>query len=202
MLSQFLASHRASPRSTTIIANPIKGTIIAYPDQKKSVRLENGRLELVGWTPSPTTTCVKPIACRARPSRRRFLFRSPQSGDEISASFTRFPGSFGQPWEVVILTPTDDFVGTLNQTNRQMIVLIAVLTGLELLLIYFFSRRLSRPIEHVSRDCDRSRSLRSRTRRGRHPTLGRSRNCKPPLRCSRPRCVRSPRSCRWMWCES
>ena len=33
-----------------------------------------------------------------------------------------------------------------------MIVLIAGLTGIELLLIYFFARRLSRPIENVSRE--------------------------------------------------
>src|SRR6516164_5569399 len=33
-----------------------------------------------------------------------------------------------------------------------MIVLIAALTGIELLLIYFFSRRLSRPIESVSQE--------------------------------------------------
>jgi adenylate cyclase len=33
-----------------------------------------------------------------------------------------------------------------------MIVLIAALTGVELLLIYFFARRLSRPIENISRE--------------------------------------------------
>jgi len=85
-------------------------------------------------------------------NRDDFFFHSPQNGEEISASFARFPGSFGQPWEFVILTPTSDFVGTLERTNRQMIFLIAVLTGIELLLIYFFSRRLSRPIEGVSRE--------------------------------------------------
>src|SRR5262249_35908634 len=46
---------------------------------------------------------------------------------------------------------TADFVGTLKRTSRQMIALIAALTGLELLMIYFFSRRLSQPIEGVSR---------------------------------------------------
>ena len=152
MLSQFLASHRASPRSTTIIANPVKGTIIAYPDQKKSVRLENGRLELSRLDTIADDNVREAYRLQSEARNDAFFFRSPQSGEEISASFTPFPGSFGQPWEVVILTPTDDFVGTLNQTNRQMIVLIAVLTGLELLLIYFFSRRLSRPIEHVSRE--------------------------------------------------
>jgi adenylate cyclase len=56
----------------------------------------------------------------------------------------------GKPWEVIILTPTDDFVGTLKRTNRQMIAVIAALSGIELLLIYFFSRQLSQPIEGVS----------------------------------------------------
>src|SRR5262249_4473535 len=41
VLSRFLTSHRASPGSTTLIANPNNGMIIAYPDQKKSVRTEN-----------------------------------------------------------------------------------------------------------------------------------------------------------------
>jgi adenylate cyclase len=81
-----------------------------------------------------------------------FFFRSPQSGEEISASFARYPGSFGQPWEVVILTPTSDFVGNLERTNRQMIFLIGALTAIELGLIYFFSRRLSRPIENISKE--------------------------------------------------
>jgi hypothetical protein len=50
------------------------------------------------------------------------------------------------------LTPADDFVGPLKRTSRQMVVLIAALTGIELLLIHSFSRRLARPIEGVSRD--------------------------------------------------
>ena len=81
-----------------------------------------------------------------------FFFRSPQNGEEISASFARYPGSFGQPWEVVILTPTSDFVGALERTNRQMIFLIGALTAIELGLIYFFSKRLSRPIETISKE--------------------------------------------------
>jgi ABC-type nitrate/sulfonate/bicarbonate transport system substrate-binding protein len=35
VLTRFLTSHRASARSTTLIANPNNGIIIAYPDQKK-----------------------------------------------------------------------------------------------------------------------------------------------------------------------
>ena len=81
-----------------------------------------------------------------------FVFRSPQNGAEWSASFTRFPNSLGQPWEVINLTPTSDFVGALEAANRQMVAIIVALTIIELLLIYFVSARLARPIETVSRE--------------------------------------------------
>jgi adenylate cyclase len=78
------------------------------------------------------------------------VFASPRNGREISASFSPFPDRFGQPWETVILTPTDDFIGQLKATNRQIVIVIVLLTALELLLIYFLSRRLSKPIESIS----------------------------------------------------
>src|SRR4029453_8320219 len=81
-----------------------------------------------------------------------FMFRSALTGKELAASFNRFPEGFPRPWETVILTPTDDFVGPLKAVNRQMVAVIAVLTVLELVLIYALSTRLSRPIEGVSRE--------------------------------------------------
>jgi class 3 adenylate cyclase len=89
---------------------------------------------------------------RTRTNRDDFLFDSPRNGQELSASFARFPESFGHPWEAVIVTPTDDFIGNLKATNRQIVVVIVVLTAFELFLIYFLSHRLSRPIENISRE--------------------------------------------------
>jgi adenylate cyclase len=152
VLSEFLTSHRASPHSTTVIANATDGTIIAYPDPKKGVQLENGRLELARLDTVADDDLREAYRLQRETKKEDFFFRSPQHGQEISVSFTRFPGTFAKPWEVITLTPTDDFVGTLERTNRQMITLIALLTGIEVLLIYFFSRRLSRPIESVSRE--------------------------------------------------
>jgi len=152
VLSRFLTTHRASSHSTTIIANPTKGTIIAYPDPNKTVRRESNRLELTTLDTIADDNVREANRLHSQNTSDDFFFSSPQNGEEISASFTRIPGNFGQPWEIIILTPTDDFVGTLKRTNRQMIVLIAALTGIELLLIYFFARRLSRPIENISRE--------------------------------------------------
>ncbi len=152
VLSRFLTTHRASPHSTTIIADSTKGTVIAYPDPKKMVRRENDQLEVAKLDTIADDDVRQASRLHSQTNSDDFLFSSPQNGEEINASFTRMPGSFGQPWEIIILTPTADFVGTLQRTNRQMIVLIAALTGGELLLIYFFARRLSRPIEKISRE--------------------------------------------------
>jgi class 3 adenylate cyclase len=77
----------------------------------------------------------------------------------LIAAFANFPGGFGQPWQVITLTPIDDFVGTLKATNRLMMVVIIVLTIIELFFIYFASRRLSRPVENVSRQLQAIESL-------------------------------------------
>ena len=152
VLSRYLTSHRASARGTTLIANPNNGMIIAYPDLKKSVRTENGRLEIATLGDIADDNVREAYRQQSETNRDNFFFRSPQNGEEISASFTRYPGSFGQPWEVVVLTPTSDFVGDLERTNRKLIFLIGALTAIELLLIYFLSRRLSHPIEAISRE--------------------------------------------------
>ena len=152
VLSRFLTSHRASPHSTTVIANPTKGTIIAYPDLRKALQINNDRPELATLATIADDNVREAHRIQSETNSDDFFFNSPKNGEEISASFTRFPGSFGQPWEIITLTPTDDFVGTLKRTNRQMIILIGALTGLELLLTYAFSRRLARPIEGVSKE--------------------------------------------------
>ena len=152
VLSEFLASHRASPNSATIIANPADGKVIAASDRQKSVRAVDGRLEIARLGNIDHEDAREAYRLHRQTNQDKFLFRSPRDGQEWSASFTRFPVSFGHRWEAIVLTPTDDFIGELKRTNRQIVIIIIALSAAELLLIYFVSRRLSRPIEGVSRE--------------------------------------------------
>jgi hypothetical protein len=129
VLSRFLAAHRASAYSKTIIADAVNGKIIALSEKEKGVRLADGKIELARLENVDDGDVRQAYQFQRQKSEDDFLFRSSRDGQEISASFTRFPGSFGRPWEIIILTPTDDFVGTLKRTNRQMIMLIAALPG-------------------------------------------------------------------------
>jgi len=152
VLSRFLATHRASPHGTTIIADLTNGEIIAASEQQKSVRVVDGRLEVARLENIDDEDAREAYRLRTRTNEDEFLFRSRRDGQELSASFASFPESFGRPWQAIILTPTNDFIGELKATNRQIVAIIVALSVAELLLTYYLSRRLSRPIESISRD--------------------------------------------------
>jgi class 3 adenylate cyclase/ABC-type nitrate/sulfonate/bicarbonate transport system substrate-binding protein len=159
ILSRFLDKHRASARSTTLIAHRNNGKIIAFPDKQKGVRIENGALKIATLADIDDADVREAHRQHARTGANRFAFQSPTNGEDFIAAFTNFPGGFGQPWQVITLTPIDDFVGTLKKTNRLMMVVIIGLTIVELFFIFFASRRLSRPVENVSRQLQAIESL-------------------------------------------
>jgi class 3 adenylate cyclase/ABC-type nitrate/sulfonate/bicarbonate transport system substrate-binding protein len=159
VLSRFLDRNRASARSTTFVADRNNGKIIAFPDKQKGVRIENGKLKIATLADIDDPDMREAHRQRVRTGNDRFVFQSPTNGEDLIAAFTSFPSGFGQPWQVVTLTPIDDFVGTLKATNRLMMVIIIGLTMVELFFIYFASSRLSRPVENVSRQLQAIESL-------------------------------------------
>jgi len=158
VLTRFLATHRASPHSTTIIADVTDGRIIAASEKKKSVRSVGGKLQMTRLDNFADDDVREAYRLRTH-TNRDILFRSPRDGHELSASFSRFPETFGHPWEAVVITPTADFIGQLKATNRQIFLIIVVLSIAELFLIYLLSRRLSQPIENISRELKSAESL-------------------------------------------
>ncbi len=152
VMSRFLATHRASRRSTTIIANPADGGIVAAPEKQKGVQVVGGKLDIARLQNIDDADVREAYRLHTQTNQNEFLFPSPRNGQELSASFALFPESFGRPWEAVILTPTDDFIGQMKATNQKIVILIIALSAVELLLIYLLSRRLAQPIENISRD--------------------------------------------------
>ena len=159
VLSRFLDKHRASAGSTTFVADRNDGKIIVFPDMQKGVRIENGALKIATLADIDDPVVQEAYRQHVGTGADRFVFQSPANGEDFVATFANFPGGFGQPWQVITLTPIDDFVGTLKRTNRLMMVVIIVLTMVELFFIYVASSRLSRPVENVSRQLQAIESL-------------------------------------------
>jgi class 3 adenylate cyclase/ABC-type nitrate/sulfonate/bicarbonate transport system substrate-binding protein len=158
VLSRFLDTHRTSARSTTLIADRNNGKIIAFPN-KKGVRVENDKLMIANLSDIDDPDVREAYRQHLPTDTDSFIFKSPTNGEDFIATFANFPDGFGQPWQVITLTPIDDFVGTLKATNRLMMFVIIILAMVELFFIYLVSSRLSRPVENVSQQLQAIESL-------------------------------------------
>jgi adenylate cyclase len=152
VLSRFLATHRVSTDSTTIIADAANGRIIAASERSAGIRMVDNHLQIASLENMADADTREAYRLQVQTKQDHVVFNSPRDGREISASFARFSPSSGQTWQAIILTPTDDFIGPLKHTNRQMALIIVVLMVFELVLIQLLSRRLSKPIENISND--------------------------------------------------
>ena len=133
-----------------------------------------------------------------RLGRDRFTFES--QGKSTSPSSRGFPSDFGKDWEVLVVTPTDDFVGGLKETNRKLLWMMAALALVESVLIYFMARRIARPIEIVSDgDPGHPPAGLPRAPADRLDASARSPSWSAPRRCSTTRCAPSRCSCRSAW---
>ena len=154
VLSRYLSKQRPSQNSVTIIADPNDGKVVASSARERMTSLKTGSLQIVTLVNIENPDVREAYRLHIETNRDDFVFSSPRDGREISASFARFPESFGSPWQSVILTPTDDFVGQLRDTNQKIILTIVVLTVIELALIFVLARRLTRPLERVTRELE------------------------------------------------
>jgi adenylate cyclase len=158
VVSRFLDTHRASPNSITLIADRL-GNIIAHPVAAKSVRHLKERVEMATLAKLDEPQIVEAVRLRKTLGVDRFSFELGADGKEYVALFSGVPAKFLKEWEVIVVTPTDDFVGDLKRTNRMLLWLMVALVLLESALIYFMARKISRPIEIVSGAIERIRSL-------------------------------------------
>src|SRR5262249_30482810 len=111
VLSRYLAKQRPSQNSITIIADPNDGKVVASSERERVTSLKSGSLQIVTLASIENPDVREAYRLHIETNGDDFVFNSPRDGREISASFARFPESFGSPWQSVILTPTNDFVG-------------------------------------------------------------------------------------------
>ena len=157
-LSELLARHKASANSITVIADE-HGELLAHPLPTKSVQVADGRLQVTSWADVDDPQIVEAVHRRAAGSPDRFNFTLGHEGTEYVALFSKFPTGSGKTWQVLVVTPTADFVGELERTNRLLIWLMLAVVVAESTLIYVMAGRISNPIEVVSQAMRRIRSL-------------------------------------------
>ncbi|MBV8412400.1 MAG: hypothetical protein JOY64_32590 [Alphaproteobacteria bacterium] len=166
-LSDLLADYKASPNSITVVADE-RGSVLAISSHHNIVQRVDGKLRLIDWADIDVPQIAQAVRRQARDKTERVAFDL--DSEEYVALFSSFSAGPRQ-WQVLVVTPLGDFVGALERTNRLLIWLMLGLVVAESALIYLMARRLSRPIEVVSKAIQRVRSLSF----GQHAALRRSR---------------------------
>ncbi len=157
VLSQFLAAHKASAHSTTLIIDGA-GHIIAHQNAALGVQRVAGKVAQARLTDLADPAIAAAVRERAAQHADRLKYKL-AGGTEYFALFSPFPADFKKPWEVVIVAPVDDFIGSLQRTSRNLEIFIALATLVELLLIVMVAKLVARPIEAASAHVDRIRQL-------------------------------------------
>jgi adenylate cyclase len=157
-LSEWLRRHKASPNGRTVIADQ-QGKLLAQPGPTEPAKLVDGRLQLTDWSNVDDPAVAEAVRRRTAGSPDRFTFELEPQGTEYAALFSRFPAGPDKTWQVLVVTPTDDFVGDLKRTNRELIWVMLAVVLIESVLIYFMARRVAKPIEIVSGAIRQIRSL-------------------------------------------
>lgn len=147
-LSHFLASRPVSANSLSLILDD-DDRIIAHPDASQAVRREDGKL--LQNSLSRLTSKLPAMAVAARPDRNseRFTFIDAQNGQEYVAMFAGFPPTVGKAWRVMIIAPLADFSKKWTENNRKVLMFGALAVVLQIVLIYFLSKLIARPIEQL-----------------------------------------------------
>lgn len=158
-LSQYLADNKVSPNGLTIIADE-SGGIVAHPafDQALTRKGDEWMQNRLDKLPDPRVTGA--LAERLRTGQTHFLFHAGPDNAEYIGIFSPFPDGFKKDWELLIIAPTDDFIGEIKRTNRQLLIFGVIALMLQIALILRLSRSISRPIEHLADEISHVRDFR------------------------------------------
>ncbi len=144
-ISEFLVAKTVSPGSVTIIIDKLNN-VVAHPNfalaYSKNSEMSQKKL------PDMDSAVIRTAAFeREKRKSDNFYFTAGDDKEEYIALFTPLPSTLNKPWEVVVITPVADFVGEIDANNRNIMLFGGAMLLLAILLTYFVSKRLSRPLE-------------------------------------------------------
>jgi class 3 adenylate cyclase/HAMP domain-containing protein len=158
VLARHLDDHKVTEHSLTLILDG-DGRVLAHPDPSKGVTRTEEGMRFADAATFPDQAVRDAFLHRQNGGGARLLYVSGDGRTEHVASFTPFPESFAKKWEVLTITPTDDFLGPLKATNRRLLLLMTLLVFVELLLIFAIAGRLAAPINNLSIEMQSLRNL-------------------------------------------
>lgn len=146
-ISKYLRDNRVSPNSVTIVYDNDRN-LIASSDLSliRGAALTKHGAALLDI---PDQRIQKALKHNHKAFLQSFVLDM-EDGEKISIMEMKFPSRFGNNWRVLSIAPTDDFVGDLIQTNREIAIITAILILTLSLVIFISSIQIRKTVNQMA----------------------------------------------------
>lgn len=155
-MSAFLKRQRIGQAGIAFIVDE-QEQVVAFPDPGKSVRQDGLTVSLPTIEDLDLPYVSEAFRRKHEGAGDHFIYS--WRGVDYLASFQSFPPTFEKKWSIAILVPVNDFVGSLKDTTRDIVLISIVVSILAILAINWVARRITRPIQQVIGETDRIRKF-------------------------------------------
>src|SRR5262249_36094216 len=146
-LGAYLAERKISPGTLSYILDG-QGRVLAASDLSKTYSSEGGKLEFrhIGSRDNE----LPAMAAAARPRGGGGSFCSRLLCREYLRSLSPLAPGFGKKWQLFTVTPLSDFPAEFQRNNEFLVIFGLLATALQVLIIYFLTGIVSRPLEKLA----------------------------------------------------
>ncbi|MBN1932070.1 MAG: hypothetical protein JW786_10735 [Desulfobacterales bacterium] len=150
-LSDFVAQQKVSQNGIVFIING-KDEIMAYPDASFTTRKDEktGKLRLV-YVDELEEKWIVDVHSKYKELKKRKFFAE-SDGVRYIANYVPFPRSFDSKWQIVVIIPENDILGSVKKMSCQAVMIALAILLLSFVAVYFAANRITRPITDLIQD--------------------------------------------------
>jgi len=156
-LSEFIKLNQVSANSQIVITD-MSGRVFAHEDLNKVLYSEDGSIVFATLNNIDDRYIREASFERIRAGKTNFSFVA-SDGEQIYASFLKFPNSTHLSWQLLIVVPVRDFIGKLDDTTRDLAVATALIFLCSMLIFYAYSKNIAKSITFLREQSSRIQKL-------------------------------------------
>ena len=160
-LCGFTASHKACPSGLTVVFDEQK-RLVAYPEAKKIVKVsqKDGKQVLgLATLDNLGDPLLNELSRLFDPQAKEQLLNFEVKGREYAAGVERIQDFQGRYDYVAVLTPLDELIGPIIQSNLRSLLISLLIMLASVPLVFIVARRISRPLGQVVAETKAMRNL-------------------------------------------
>ncbi|MBM3468751.1 MAG: HAMP domain-containing protein [Alphaproteobacteria bacterium] len=155
-ISEFLKESRVSKEYSAFILTE-KEEVIASTDENQMVKVEGDKVRAANLNELSDKRVVLGYQKFRNEGKTNFTFQK-DNIDYIS-SFSFFPKTFEKKWSIGIIVPLNTFIGSIKDTQRNILLITFLIFVISVALIGFIARRIARPIISLSEEATRIKNF-------------------------------------------